>query len=147
MLIRLKPEYVSENWEYFKDTILDSIPEGKFKPEQIGNNLLTAVMSEMLIVYMSYQEVDGKNVVDSIMSLMIYQDMVSRSRDLVIYSLFAVKVIPEESWADAYLALSEYARKNNCGNITAYTANNKIRERFETLVGSLDYSYCIIPLI
>ncbi len=145
MLLQLHPDKVSKMWDEIKPAIYESLSPVTGAREEIMNNILTAVLTEELSCWMSYQVVDGINVMDSFITTMFVYDAISGERNLLIYTLYGYMHIPDESYSEGLEALIKYGRKHGCYNILLYTNNENILKQVSKLTTNI-FTTAVIPL-
>ena len=68
-------------------------------------------------------------------------DSVSRTKNLLIYSLSGYAFIQENLWQEGIEVIKEYAKKNGCHKILAYSSVDRIITVAKELGGNTDVRY------
>lgn len=139
MLLQLHPDKVSKMWDEIKPAIYESLPPFTGEREEIMNNILTAVLTEQLECWMSYQVVDDVNVMDAFLTTTFIYDDISKAKNILIYSLYGYHEISEQSWDEGFEALYKYGFSKGCSNIIAYTSNDYMIKRTVQFKGTSNH--------
>ena len=123
MLVRLSPEQIVIYWERLRPTFIENLlPKVDKTPETVFR-VLQSLLTESLQLWAGYEE--GESPIEEriygFIATSIDIDSISQERNLLIYSLFAVKKIPIEAWEEGIKILEEYKKLNKCSKLIAYT--------------------------
>jgi len=137
MLVRLLPEQISFRWNIIKEAIAGASPPYAGISQEAMNNTLMSLLNGSLQCWISV--VDGK--VDAILTTCIEEDIHSKTRNLLIYSLYGMRKISGRSWIEGFEALKKYALGERCEAIIAITKEDVVVKVFEKLGGSVKWRY------
>jgi len=125
MLIRLTPEQIVFYWERIRPLLLENlIPKVELSPENVFG-ILKNLLTESIQLWVGIEKEEG-DILENIYGFIattIDTDANTRQRNLMIYSLFAVKEIPITAWEEGLKVLIGYKELNNCKTLIAYTDN------------------------
>lgn len=122
MLVEMRPEFVSDNWEFFSKAI------GKSLTPTISNTVqgMSRVLKAILVQKMKVWCYDNEGHNNFILSTVVREDEVTGQKALLIYSLTAFFQIRPDAWNKAFETLKKEAKAHNCDSVIAYSANQKI---------------------
>jgi len=147
MLLRLTPEQVSERWDSIKYGIYDALPPYSGEREELMNEILISILCERIICWLSYIiDDEGIKQVDGFVTTAIVTDPISKTRNLLLYTVMRYGNEIERSWAEGHVALSKFGKSKNCENIIAYTNSNAVLKRAKAAGGDISYQLIFIPL-
>ncbi len=142
MLIRLLPEQISHRWDMIKRTIAETSPPYADTSPGALNNILMSLLNGSLQCWISV--VDGE--VDAIATTCIEEDIHSGARNVLMYSVFALRQTTSKSWIEAFEAIRKYARGERCEAMVLITKEPKIIKIAEKFGGDTGWRYVRIPL-
>jgi hypothetical protein len=147
MLLRLLPEQVARFWDEIKVGVEAALPPIAGESEDRMNNILTSILSEGIVCWLSYRKHEDHKEVTAIMLTQIVADAPSKTKSVLIYALYS----PDDSigldgWIEGYRALAEYGRSVGCSRITAYSDNPKIITMAERFRADLAYRFISVPI-
>ena len=121
MLNKMLPDQISRFWDQIKYAVEQSLPPiSSDHPDRI-NRVLAAALGGTVDVWASYTREEEKIKFEGIILTKILYDDVSDTRNLLIYCVYGYVPISKESWLEGLVALTKYARSENCLQIIAYT--------------------------
>ncbi len=123
MLLRMLPDQVKDHWDEIKMAIYKSLPVYTGERSSLMNDILVSILTEQITVWVSYQMVDKVTVVDAIATTTFIHNEFSKTKNLLIYTLYGYSNIPDASWIEGIDALSRYAKSEDCDHLIAYTDN------------------------
>lgn len=133
MIIKLLPNQISNVWEYIRLGILNTpSPLMDVSPESIRNILRSLLIGEMQC-WLAIKKIDGKDEVFGYILTSIYTDIISKTRLLNIYDIYAFRTIDKEIITAGLSAINGFAKANNCKKLTAYSDIGKIIDLATTL--------------
>ena len=142
MFVRLLPEQIAVRWDAIKHTIIESSPPYVDDSQEAMNNVLMSLLNGTLQCWVSV--VDKQ--VDMIVTTCIEEDFHSRTRNLLIYSLFGVRMLTGKSWVEGFDTMRKYALGEGCSAIIGITKEEKISRVVERLGGDAGWRYIRIPV-
>ena len=120
MIVKLTVEQITSLWDSIRYSIISSISHiSKTEPKNI-RNILCQLLRQDLQCWCVF---DGNKKIYGYITTTISIDSISKSRTLLIYSLFLFHKATDDMWKDGIEALEKYAKANKCNNITAYSTN------------------------
>lgn len=124
-LIKLLEDQVAQYWEVIKYAIRQSLPPITYDSDEKLNNLLEALLLGKLQCWVvSANPEDVKT--EALITTRISEDEVSRTRSLLIYTLFSFKPLSEEVVNALRDGLLRYAKANKCSRVIAYTKDANV---------------------
>ena len=66
MLLRMRPDQVQVHWEEIKVAIYESLPIWTGERSSLMNDILIEILTDQIIVWISYQVIDGVNIMDAV---------------------------------------------------------------------------------
>lgn len=127
-LIKVAPEQVSANWEFFGTNMATSFPPIMKNDIAIMSNILESVMLGELTIWCYCRD----KSIYAIISTHVWREPISSTVDFFIYSFTALERLSRNDWKFIRDRLGEYARSNGCKTITAFTENDKIARFLES---------------
>lgn len=124
MLLRMLPDQIKDHWVEIKPAIYEALPVYTGERSSLMNDILVGILTEEILVWISYQLVEGKQVIDAICTTKFTFNGPTKS--LLLYTVYGYAHIPEESWIEAFDAMTTFGKANDCDNILAYTDNPEI---------------------
>lgn len=144
MLVHLLPEQVSKYWKSISPAIESTLPEDMSSDRNRMNRILQALLSGSATCWAIVSD-EGKIV--GLMVTTIFVDLCVGGSDLLIYSLYSRGNITPSLVRDGMATLSDYARRNKCGRITAYTRLESVERIIKnTLGGKEEAKLMSIPI-
>lgn len=135
MLIRLMPEQIAANWEFLKHQVVDSGPMETLGNDERFNNILNALLIDDMQCWVEAISDEKGFHIQGIALTQILTNDIAGVKNLLIYSMVGVEELFDlEKWNRGLLTLAQFARKNGCQNILAYSNNPRIlrlAERFK----------------
>jgi hypothetical protein len=138
MLIKLLPDQISKNWEKLKTAVLNALPPiAPYLGTDTEINLLQALVNDKLQMWAVCRDRNG--MVNAVVTTEIVIDFATKTKHLVIYTLYGVDKMMREDFTDGLKALKQFARANGCTKIIAYTNIDKVIELAQILGGTVDW--------
>jgi len=119
----LSPEQIVSIWEKLRPLFLSNlIPKASYSPETIFA-VLQSLLTESMQLWAGVEEGEGKleERVFGFIATTIDTDSITQERNLLLYSLFAVREIPSLAWVAGIEILEEFKKQNKCKKLIAYT--------------------------
>lgn len=147
MLIRLMPEQIAANWEFLADNVVEAGPlENVLNDERLNNILNSLLIGDMQAWAEATLEKQGF-VIHAIVLTQILNNEVVGIKNLLIYSLVSVgDAFDLDTWQRGLLTLAQFARKNECANILAYSDNPRIIRLAQRFKGDVSKRVIVLPL-
>jgi hypothetical protein len=139
-MIRLNP-HLEGDMKIIHDVIKRSAPPTVKITKGLLENIENALFSGEMAAWI-YE--DGSPIGVSITA--IRDDVLLGKRELLLYAVSNLREIRLDEWDKCFLSTRDYALKNGCTHITAYTIVNKIIKMAERMNGNVDTRYISIPL-
>jgi len=125
MLVRLTTDQISRFWEVIRYSFEQSAPPvAKVSPEHSAN-LLEDLLAGTADCWISFQR-KNENKIDGVVITKVVIDEASKTRNLLIYSLFAHTLTNKDSWTEGLRVLARWAKSKGCYNIIGFTQENQI---------------------
>jgi len=139
MLIRLSPEQVLYQWEVISKIIPST--EEELKDSQIAN-----IKQQLGLGNLNCWVFKKAEILKALIITGLHIDF-NGDRSLLIYHLFGVDYLDEESWRMLYDKLSKIAKANNCRQIVAFSKIDRIIRMARLLGGDVTNTFIQLPLI
>lgn len=147
MLIRLLPEQIASNWEFIKSQIVDNGPLENAQGVDRHINILESLLIGEMHCWVEAIDKDGKFLLRALLVTQILENGCAGVRNLLIYSFVGMlEAFTLKAWQRAFLTLAQFARKENCQNIIAYTSNQNMIRLAERFHGDVSQRVAIFPL-
>lgn len=146
MLINLLPEQVAKMWDVIRFALEESLPPFVVKQPQTLNNILTAALCDKMQVWFGVSEEEGKRILDAIVVTTIFEDAVSGTSNLLIYTLYAFRQMTPQLWVEYFDVAQKYAKSRDCLGIVAYTENEKIVNAAKMIPNSMQTTLVTFPV-
>ena len=126
MLMRMRPDQVQAHWEEIKVAIYESLPIWTGERGSLMNDILISILTEKMVVWISYQIIDGVHTIDGIITTVIVYNEYNKTKNILIHTVYGYHMIPQKSLSDAYEAGMKYAKANECDSVFGYTDNESM---------------------
>lgn len=141
MLVRLLPEQISYRWDTIKQTIVDTAPPYVNTSPEAMNKILMSLLDGSLQCWISV--IDGK--VDAVATTCVEEDFHSKTKNLLMYSVHALRQTTGRSWIEAFETVRKYALGEGCEAMVFITKEPKIIKIAEKFGGDVEWRYVRIP--
>ena len=135
MLIQMLPDQISKQWDVIWPAIEVSLPHTGVKDASSSSNILESMLRNMMQCWV-YEGEGGEKVL--LVTTAFVSDVGTRSRNLLIYSIYSYTKITDEIVGIGMKTLKGFASKNKCHNIIAYTNYQRIIDMFSVNGGKVD---------
>lgn len=147
MLIRLMPEQIAANWEFLSDNVVEAGPLENVLNDERLNNILNSLLIGDMQAWAEASATETGFVIHAIVLTQILVNDAAGVKNLLIYSLVSVgDVFDLDTWNRGLLTLAQFARKNDCDNIIAYSDNPRIIRLAERFKGDVSKRVIVVPL-
>lgn len=136
MLIKLTPLQVTDNWEALKFCISASLPPIAEYSDQGMVEIKKQILSGRMQCWALLGEKDNIKVIST---TIVSSDIGTGIFNLLIYSLFSLAPVSDLDWEKGFVPLKDFALKNRCKKIIAYSNIPRVIEIVKTLGGKVDY--------
>lgn len=145
MITKLLPENVTDNWDVIKEAIRASLPPFALDAPDKMTRILESIILGDLEVWTYYDNTEGLKI-KSIWTTSIVTDPESKTKNLLIYSIFNYDHSTEDNWIEGLSAMKDYAKANDCAAITGFTVQPYILKFVESIGGSTAVRFIKIPV-
>lgn len=135
MVTKLLPENVTANWDIVKYAIKNSLPPFAVDSPDMLTHILESIISGWLEVWVVYDNTEGISI-QAILTTRIVEDSDSKTKNLLLYSVYIFEQATDSTWDEGYQATVEYAKANGCAKLIGYTHNPLIIRRVEQFGGN-----------
>ena len=126
MLVKLTAKQVAENWKYIKKSF------SKF-PELLESGteelFFSGMLQDRIQVWFS---VGNKDEPKGFLTTYVIKNDFGIRNVLMVATAIAFDM-GEQDWKDVYIGLAEFAKKNNCSKVLAFTTNETLLVRINSL--------------
>jgi len=117
MLLQLLPRDITRHWEGISEAISKSLPP----ITSLSKDRMTVILKSLIAGTMQcwiLHRPDGMYVVATTEFAV---DPGSKTKNLLIFSIFGLRQVPQELWKEGYEGLRRFAKANGCESIIAFT--------------------------
>jgi len=126
MIVRLMPEQIAEHWDAIKHAACQSNAISHTIEEQYCNKLFEMLLLEKYHAWVGYQVVDGQREYMGILITGFIRDDLTGQLNLLVYGLYAFRVLDDDLIIEGLQTLKMFARAQNCTKIFGYTSNPRL---------------------
>lgn len=140
VLTKLTADQVARYWDDLKEAIEKALPPVAGDNEDLLNFVLARLLADSMQCWVSRR--DGK--IYGIGTTVITEDACSGSRDLLLYTVYALPGADKELWIEAFETVKKWAKTQGCKRFVGYTVNEgmvKVLEKF----GAEFWTYAAVP--
>jgi hypothetical protein len=122
LMYKLLPEQVMAYWDDIKACIMAALPP------YVGSNpdAITYIQEQLLVGTIECWAAFEEKKLCGVMTTQVIHDPISRTRNLLIYSITIVSGHSDELWQLAAEKMRAYATARKCNNIIAYSNNDQM---------------------
>jgi len=146
MVVKLEPDQIAEYWDMLKVAILGALPPTVSNNGDLANNILENMLAGGLDCWVVYNDRSGIKKISLIATTTISDDLCSRTRNLLVYTVFGVTPATGKEWQEGFETLAKYGRSKGCSKIIAYTDVESIKKIARILGGDTRYTFISIPI-
>jgi hypothetical protein len=143
MLIKILPDQIAARWESLEPIIKVSLPPNIKGSPEVMKELLQALLEGRLICWILAEDV---NKPFGVMTTAIVNDAVAKTKNLLVYSLTSIKVIPDDVWKQSLSTIRSFAKKYGCVSIIAYTNSKRVIDVVHNLGGDTSTSVIVLEV-
>ena len=142
-ILRLLPDQIMDHWHFIKDSIVRAFPPvAEATPETLLEMQQQFLLGEA-DCWFGVASLDATDII-AVMTTKVVTDDVSRTQNMLIFSVTSYALHSEDLWNDGYFALAKYARSKGCRKILSYSNNPQVLHIAEKL--GADISWRLIQL-
>ena len=130
---QLTPDQISSRWQQLKIGFETGLPVLKTGGEARMLRIFNLAINNQIQIWETC--IDNKAQVFAITHVLI--DMITDSRNLFIYSMFAMGGTTNLMWEEGMHVIKKFAKANNCLSVMALTKNAKVIEIVKRLNGDI----------
>lgn len=145
MLVKLLPDQITRYWDYIRNAIYATVPDGMEYDDKMLANILENLLADSMQCWWVAKENGDKYDIHAILVTAIFADNVRRSNILRICHLYGLLGMEWEMWVEGQQTLVKYARAKGCTAIDAFTPHEGILE-FGRKLGAKNLSYIIYEI-
>ena len=138
MIIKLSPDQVTEHWDVIKFGIQESVPPITYGSQNTLNNMLKSLLTGEMQCWVM---MNGTQKIQGVATTTITKDGCSGVKNLMIYSVYGLTFIDDETWAENLKGLRKFAKANSCHRIISFTAVDRLIDLTKSLGGSADFTF------
>jgi hypothetical protein len=146
MFVKLLSPQVTNWWELIWPCIEKCLPPCEEK-EKRQANILQALLEERMQVWVMLRKEEGVNKILAILSTTVTQDECSKTKSLLIYSLFSYSTaMTAQDYTEGFEGLQKFARSKGCESVSAFTNLDKIVALIKRHKGSSEFRFISLPV-
>ena len=146
MLIRLLPEQASSHWNDIKRAVEESLPPTVGGQSDRMQNILRSILTEDMIVWISTEQREGKNIITGMVLTSFVFDGNSGTKSLLIYVVYGYGEALSASWNDGLETLKKFAKANSCHRVIGYTNVPSLIMLAKRAGANVDYTFVSFTL-
>lgn len=143
MLVKLLANNIASNWNIIKYAAENSLPPIVWEDSDTMNNILQSLLDDRMQCWVSYKK---DETIDGVIITTVSDDIASKSKNLLIYCLYAFKETDKDTWIEGWQTLSKYGKSIGCQRMIAYTDEPKMVNITWKLGGEARYTFCTLPI-
>ena len=146
MLVHLQPDDISKWWTGISESISRSLPPFTRATQDRMSIILESLLKGAMDCWVltEYDHEKDTTTLFAIATTEVTIDYVSNTKNLSIFSLYALQTPSIEQWKDAFDTIKRYANHKNCTYVLGFTSSYAIVELVNKLGG--DTSSILIKL-
>lgn len=118
MLLQLLPRDITKHWEGLSEAISKSLPP----ITTMSRDRMAVILKSLIAGTMQCWVLLGsKNEIYAVGTTEFAIDPGSKTKNLLIFSLYSLQTVPQEQWGEGYKTLQKFAQASGCENIIAFT--------------------------
>jgi len=123
MLVKLVAKDISKWWSGISEGISRSLPPFTKYTKDRMSSILKCLMEDTLHCWVltQYDSVKNTTIMYAIVTTEFTVDTVTITKNLTIFSLYALQPVPEQMWKDGFDTLAKFAKANHCNQILAFS--------------------------
>lgn len=130
------PDQIEKDWQAIYEAIKESFPPlaDATLPEH-ENNLFTSLMSGVLECWVLYEGEDPW----IIGTLQVTREVVTGTKNLLVYSILAYKPIPLQVWYSLFVKFRQRCKELGCSKVVAFSNVDRVVQLVKSLGGRSDF--------
>lgn len=142
MLVLVPNTKVPVIWQELKPGIAAGLPRGVTATDELLLNIMRGAMNNTVRIWLLMEE-DGLRM---IITTTMTQDVCSKDKNLLIYSVYVHQKPDKKSLLDAFVTLSHAAKRWGCKRLAMYTQDERVLEVVRRLSGGFVDTYVEVTL-
>lgn len=135
MLLRLSPDQVTRYWEDIRSALVSAVPPLANASQEGINTFLEGLLTGRLQAWALYEQGDEKINILALAITTVWRDIGTGNRNLLIYALYGYSFVQPESWKEGIAGLKEFAKREQCVQIVAFTRVGRVLDIVKELGG------------
>ncbi len=117
MLLQLLPRDITKHWEGISEAISKSLPP----ITSMSKDRMTIILKSLIAGTMQCWVLHKPDGIYAVATTEFAIDPGSRTKNLLIFSVFGLRQVPQELWEEGYRGLCKFAKTSGCESIIAFT--------------------------
>ena len=134
MLLQLLPRDITKHWDGISEAISKSLPP----ITSMSKDRMTVILKSLMAGTMQCWILHEPDGIYAVGTTEFATDPGSKTKNLLIFSLFGLRPVSQEMWMEGYKTLQKFARANGCESIIAFTDIPGVAGLVERLGGNAD---------
>lgn len=142
-MLKFYPDQVVRHWSkigYAIEQALPPIVDSRMSSNRM-NKILESILAGKIEVHVFVVYEDEHPIVYGIMSVAVTNAVDNDNKELLVYSIYAMKSPDRELIFEALELIKKYAKSQNCVAISGYTNVEGFKRLFERVGGSSSFTY------
>lgn len=140
MLLQLLPRDITKHWEGISEAISKSLPP----ITSASKDRMTVILKSLIVGTMQCWVLHKPDGIYAVATTEFAIDPGSKTKNLLIFSLFSLRQISDELWIEGLKGLQKFAKVNSCETIIAFTDAPAIVTLTERLGGEASTRLIVI---
>ena len=137
-ILRLLPDQIMEHWHFIKESM-----EKAFPPVAHATGDVMLIIQEQFLLgdmqcWFGVESLDSAGIV-AVMTTKVVYDEVTKTKNMLIFSVTSYMMHSEELWFDGYETLRAYARSKGCNKIISFSDNPQVMHIAKKLGANVEW--------
>lgn len=146
MLIKLSVDQIADNWNFIRPGLEIALPPTVGSVANRMSNIFTSLLTGRLEAWVSVEKAEKRNEITGFVITQLLNDDISGTKSLLIYAVYGLSNSSQVSWEEGLKTIQDYAHKNTCHRIIAYSEVESIIKFVQSKGGKAQYRLLEIPI-
>jgi len=126
VLIQLTPNQIAQAWPGMKEPIRKALIPQMEVTDEAMNMILRNLEQGTSQAWLLTDVVEDKTIVYAVGITCFSREAITNTKNLLIYSLYGFQFIPDSLWKSGLHTLLEFARREGCFKLIAFTLVDRV---------------------
>jgi len=146
MLILQTPTQIAQYRPLIDKALNEAVPPYAYSDPERNNNIFAALLRAEMQLWLAFAKVKGELRAVAMVITTIEEDACSGVRNLLIYSLYGLDIIPDGLYMTSLETLRKWAKARDCHRIVALTGNERVIQMIQAFGGDSTYRMVTIDV-